>query len=174
MKTTFKLFLAIAGLGAIVIVACEKSEISMNQEASIDESLSKAPGEVPGPRERTFIFGTRSKPCDCDGNNDGNDGCDGTRGICIIIHFGIDGGNRPLGENIGLGSFTFTDPGKDIRLSILEDQSVINPLLDTLFTVQSDMPIPEAIIAGGYTIKQGVYPIDYSRNPLGEVVLKSK
>ena len=60
MKTTFKLFLAIVGLGAIVIVACEKSEISMNQEVSIDESLFKAPGEVPSPRERTFIFGTKS------------------------------------------------------------------------------------------------------------------
>jgi len=164
-----KKIIALIFLSAAFMFSCSKGEENLNNPV---DNVKKGIGDVPGTGDRLIMFGTYCKPCDCDGDGE-TDGCDGDKGICLIVRFGIDNQQRPLNDRIGVGRFTFNGLGNDIILSMEEDATPPDPNVDQYFHVNEDMIIPEDVIAGGYVIEQGVYPIDYSTNLLGDVVLSS-
>ncbi len=157
-----------------LLISCSKegNDVLYNDVTSEEINTHNAIGDPPGKGDRLIKFGTYSKPCDCNGDGS-TDGCDGDRGICLIIRFGIDDKVRPLGDRIGVGEFTFNGLGNDIVLSMKEDGTPPNQNVDKFFHVNEDLHISADIIPGGYVIKQGIYEIDYSNNPLGDVVFST-
>jgi len=111
-----------------------------------------------------IIFGTRSHP-----NGDGT-GCEGEKGICVIITRG--GGLSS--EKMGSGEIS--EENGRLYLSITEDPS---PAMDdeNTFLVAQDKVLPTEVARElGYnrvTIRKGIFKLDKSKNPLGNVYLNA-
>lgn len=144
------------------ITACEKGDFSRQ------ESADKSRTEVSFRDWPTIIFGTRSKPC---GSND-DCYCTGERGICLIINpkkiaaAGIP--TYDFDENEGAATISFLTPSK-MFLEIIEDNSIIT-LSDSIFKVYDDVLL-DSIFDQPITILAGEYRMNYSTNPLGNVIL---
>ena len=111
-----------------------------------------------------IIFGTRSHP-----NGDGN-GCEGEKGICLII----TRGEIINSESLGTGEMS-EEYGR-LFLNITQDPS---PAMDheNSFVVAEDKVLPKELAqALGYnkvTIRRGTYRLDKNKNPLGSVFLNA-
>lgn len=111
-----------------------------------------------------IIFGTRSHP------NGSGDGCEGEKGICLIItRGGASGSDR-------LGTGEISEEYGRLFLNITEDPS---PAMDheNSFLVAEDKELPKELVKElGYsrvTIRKGTYRLDKSKNPLGSVYLNA-
>lgn len=111
-----------------------------------------------------IIFGTRSHP------NGSGDGCEGEKGICLII----TRGGALSSERLGSGEIS--EENGRLFLNITEDPS---PAMDDekTFLVAEDKVLPEDVAQElGYnrvTIRKGTYRLDKSKNPLGSVYLNA-
>lgn len=111
-----------------------------------------------------IIFGTRSHP------NGSGDGCEGEKGICLIItRGGASSSDR-------LGSGEISEEYGRLFLNITEDPS---PAMDheNTFIIAQDKSLPKEVAEEmGYsrvTIRKGTYRLDKSKNPLGSVYLNA-
>ena len=111
-----------------------------------------------------IIFGTRSHP------NSSGDGCEGEKGICLII----TRGGASASDRLGSGEIS-EEYGR-LFLNITEDPS---PAMEheNSFLVAEDKTLPKELARElGYervTIRKGTYRLDKSKNPLGSVYLNA-
>jgi hypothetical protein len=112
-----------------------------------------------------FVFGTRSHP-----NSDGK-GCEGDKGLCVLLYTTKDIGKV---TDVNTGITEMSVEGDQMTFNILSDNSPAEQH-ENYFYVYSDITVPaEAARAFGYSsiiIKKGKYPLNKSRNPLGQTVL---
>ncbi|MBL7922937.1 MAG: hypothetical protein JNL88_01930 [Bacteroidia bacterium] len=112
-----------------------------------------------------FIFGTRCHPV-----GDGK-GCEGEKGICIILNFK----DKIYFSNSGQGEMEVIN-GR-IQFSILSDHSPA-AADENDFYVYEDKVVPvelaEELGYNSIVIKRGVYKLDKSRNPLGVAQLNAE
>jgi hypothetical protein len=110
-----------------------------------------------------IIFGTRSHPAP-----EGN-GCEGDKGICIIVR----AGERINSQYTGEAEISMQSDGK-LYFNILRDNGPAEAFED-VFYVHEDKPLPidvaEELGYNAVTIRKGEYRLDTSRNPLGTVLL---
>jgi len=110
-----------------------------------------------------IIFGTRSHPAP-----EGN-GCEGDKGICIILR----AGERISSQYTGEAEISMQSYGK-LYFDFLRDSGHAEVFEDG-FYVHEDKPLPSDLaLELGYdalTIRKGEYRLDTSRNPLGTVLL---
>lgn len=110
------------------------------------------------------VFGTRTHPT-ADGK-----GCEGEKGICFLIYVIKD--RISTEPNSGVGEVVVE--GQQLTLNIISDTSPAE-YDEQFFHVYRDIAVPaDAARALGYTsitIKKGRYPLNKSRNPLGQVTL---
>jgi len=111
-----------------------------------------------------IIFGTRSHP-----NGDGT-GCEGEKGICVII----TRGGALSGERLGSGEIS--EENGRLYLNITRDPSPATDDENTFLVAQDKMLPTEVAQELGYnrvTIRKGTYRLDKSKNPLGDVYLNA-
>ena len=112
-----------------------------------------------------IIFGTKSRP------NDKGTGCTGNKGICLIIvpkKFTPDM-NIPAYQGVA----EIKIEGEKIHFTFSQINN--DDPTQTLFEVSKDFPLGIEVSSllnfNNVTLKQGNYPIDYSRNIFGEVYI---
>lgn len=112
-------------------------------------------------------FGTKSRP-------DGNGGCGGDKGICIVIETSLfDGGVLGINEGVADGEIVNQSGHTFLRWDMEADNSDNQP--GAAFNVRGLTELsPEVSAALGQesvTIQPGTYPMDYSTNPFGVALL---
>lgn len=110
-----------------------------------------------------FIFGTRSHP------NGTGDGCDGDKGICIIIRANQ---NRISISNPGVAEASINQ-GK-LEFKIIEDASPATADENYFYVYSEKVLDPESSRALGYeqvTILPGKYPLSKKTSRYGSAVL---
>ncbi len=149
---------------AISIISCQTEDIIETADFSKEEQIEM---RFTWP---TIIFGTRSHPC----GKDNNCYCEGDRGICLLINpdkTTENPGDVTLGTNTGIGTFELISSSL-LKIKILRDNSftptLTNP--ETKFYVYDDIELSH-IFDDNITIKQGVYDINYSSNPYGDIIV---
>lgn len=112
-----------------------------------------------------FIFGTRTHP-----NADGS-GCEGEKGICILIIYGSNA------RTSDMGVAELSEENGRLKFDILEDPDPAGDGENTFF-VYEDKTLPsEAAERMGYSkvvIRRGEYPIDKNQARHGSVLLKAE
>lgn len=115
-----------------------------------------------------FVFGTYSRP-DAEG-----EGCEGVRGLCIIIHGRIvndDFDIKDLGDDMALAEIEIVEG--ELKMNILFDNS--KNCFERSFRVIKNVTLDETVCeALGYrhvVIEPGEYVVDFSRYQFGAVVL---
>lgn len=112
-----------------------------------------------------FVFGTRSHP-DASGT-----GCEGDKGICIILTFRA----RYAIQNPGVAEISIENG--NVKINIIEDASPAEDHENT-FYVYEPKEVPQEIARElGYeriVIQPGHYYLNKSKNPLGSALLKAE
>mgnify|MGYP000961132348 CR=1 FL=1 len=158
-----KLIIAFCALLVLPFLSCTKTEMSQEGVNGANfKGILKERGNV-------FVFGTRCHPC-------GEPGCYcvGDRGLCIIIR--IDKilksaiKSHSFLPNSGAGEITLLS-NNQLKLSMLYDNSSINEANEPIFYITQDMEFPNAVVDGTLVVLAGEYTIDYSTNPLGDIIV---
>lgn len=172
MKRSGILFLAMA----LFLFSCEEE----TKEAIEDKNETRKTQSKSGSQESgdvkaagggtTIIFGTKCCP------NEDATGCEGDKGICLIIKSEVAGADAELGEGEGLADVSVTRDGK-ILFGIKKDYYKGNK--GDRFHVRDDHEMSQEVArALGYDqviLQEGSYKVDYSHReyPYGVVEIEA-